>query len=91
MLMLLLDLSCGDLHEDYKTLLGEMKEYSEELLRKPRVIVGTKLDAAGAGSEEAFHASLLDGRKVAVSSFARLGIEDLKKAIVRTMEDSYGR
>jgi GTP-binding protein len=91
MLMLLLDLSGGDLREDYKTLLGEMKEYSEELLGKPRIIVGTKLDAAGEGSEEAFHACPLEGRKLAVSSVTRLGIDNLKKAIVRTMEDSYGR
>jgi GTPase involved in cell partitioning and DNA repair len=91
MLMMLLDLSCGDVGEDYRTLLGEMKEYSEELLGKPRIIVGTKLDAAGDGSEEAFRSSHLEGRKIAVSSVTRLGIEDLKKEIVRTMEDSYGR
>jgi GTP-binding protein len=89
-LMLLLDLADGDFEEDYRTLLREMGEYSKTLLGKPRLLVGTKLDVADAGRLEAFRSAPIEGRKIATSSITRLGIEDLKKEIVRIMENAYG-
>jgi GTP-binding protein len=89
-LMLLLDMAEGNIEVDCRTLLGEMGEYSEGLLRKPRLLVGTKLDVADAGRVDAFRCAPLEGTKIPISSITRLGIEDLKKQIVHIMENAHG-
>jgi GTPase involved in cell partitioning and DNA repair len=67
-----------------------MEAYSEGLLRKPRFLIGTKLDAADAARVKAFRSLPVEGEKLVVSSVTRSGIEDLKRKIVRVMENSHG-
>ncbi len=89
-LIFLVDLVEKEYEEHFRTLLGELKEYSRELLDKPRLIVGTKLDAVDDRWSEDFQTSGIDGRKIVISSVARTGIEALKEEIVRLMEDHGG-
>ena len=86
-LLFLLDLFEENYEEHYRTLAGELKSHSNMLLGKPRLVVGTKLDVVDDDRVEAFFSLATEGRKVAISSVMRRGIDELKDAIVHLMED----
>jgi GTP-binding protein len=44
LLIILIDISRPDPMEQYRTILGEFKQYNEALLKKPRVVVFNKID-----------------------------------------------
>ena len=88
-LLLLLDLYEQNYVQHYQTLLAELKSHSHALLDKPRLVVGTKLDVVDEHCAGAFLSSAIEERKLSISSVTGKGIDELKGAIVRLMED-YG-
>jgi len=85
-LIILIDLLDGDFTRQYKTLLKEMKEYSENLPLKPSLVVGSKQDAAGKSRENAFLSTGIKGEKLCISSFTGFNIDILKDKIVLLVE-----
>jgi GTP-binding protein len=87
-LLLLLDLFEQHYEEDFRTLVSELQSHSQALLDKPRLVVGTKLDAVDAQRAASFLASSIDGEKLVISSATGKGIDELKDAVVSMMEES---
>lgn len=83
-LLVLLDLSAVDIggptpQEQLDVLLHELGNYKPELLERPRLVVGTKLDAVDGGQE---FAELLDGcPEICVSAVAGLGVREMLHAL----------
>ncbi len=81
-------LYCIDLSEDtFDTTLPllrtELSEYLPELVEKPRIIVGTKLDIAGTDERCAKLVEILPGETVlGISAVTGQGVEKLRQAIV---------
>jgi len=75
-LALLIAADSEDIPSVYRTLLGEMEQFDASLLRKPRIVIITKMDIA---PEELVIPSFADGVKVlAISSVAGTGLRELK-------------
>lgn len=79
-LVFMVDLSDQDYLGHYEKLLYEIGEFQPELLKKPRMLIATKLDVEG--TEE--NLKELSGKYpelhiIAISVFARTGIESLKE------------
>ena len=82
LLAFLIDLSDDDFHNTVPTLDKELRGFSRELIVKPRIIIGTKLDIAGT------QANLVELKKLynddvvtGISSVTGKGIDELKKII----------
>ena len=84
-LLVLLDLSAVDIGgptpaEQEAVLLHELGAYRPELLERPRLLIGTKLDAVDGGQE---FAELLDGcPKLCISAMAGIGLREVLTALV---------
>ena len=75
-LALLIAADSEDIPSVYRTLLGEMEQFDASLLRKPRIVIITKMDIA---PEELVIPSFADVVKVlAISSVAGTGLRELK-------------
>ncbi|MBW3566306.1 MAG: GTPase ObgE [Acidobacteria bacterium] len=61
MLVHMVDLSSEDPARDAAVITAEIRAYSDELARKPRIVCGTKLDAASEGSSEKLRKWAEDG------------------------------
>jgi GTP-binding protein len=85
-LLILIDLSEGDYMRQYKVLNGEMKQYSRDLLIKPRLVVGSKRDIVGQHEEESFLHGPIPGEKFCISSQTQFNITILKERIVAILE-----
>ena len=82
-LLFLVDLGGGECAESVRILAEELKEYAPGLASKPRIVVGTKLDLPGAEQGRAdLEAAFPEARVLAVSSFSRDGLTDLKNALL---------
>ncbi len=85
----LIDGTVEDVVESYKTIESELKNYGEKLLKKPEIVVLNKIDSLSE-EEVAEKVKLLKKASkkevVAISGVAKLGLEDLKKAIVEVMK-----
>lgn len=85
----LIDGTTEDVVESYKTIESELKNYGEKLLKKPEIVVLNKIDSL---SEEEVKEKVKLLKKaskkevIAISGVAKLGLEDLKKAIVEVMK-----
>jgi GTPase len=80
-LLYLVDLSAPDCPSTVRVLEQELARYAGALAHRPRLIVGTKTDLAEAGEGLASLAAAFPGERVlGVSSFAREGLTELKKA-----------
>jgi GTP-binding protein len=90
-LLFLLDLSTGDFVKQYEILAGEIGTYSESLLAKPRLVVGSKRDLVSGDVEEKFLASGPGERRLSISSSARHGLEPLKNEIAALVGRADGR
>jgi GTP-binding protein len=82
-LAFLIDVSEPDFEDRFSILMEEMGSYSRELMVKKRIIVATKIDKEG--TEE--NLSVLrdqypEETVIAVSSYTRNGIEELKKSFL---------
>jgi len=79
-LAFLIDLSDPGFESAFDTLLGELRDYSEELASKKRVVIGTKLDLPETEERlEKLGKSLPDERVLGISAFTHFGLEDLKR------------
>jgi GTP-binding protein len=82
-LLFLVDLGDSLCGETVRVLTEELASYSPELPRKPRLIVGTKLDLEGARERLAELSSAFAGERVlGVSSFSHEGLDELARAIL---------
>jgi len=80
-LLLLLDVTQGDLKGQYEKIIKELREYKEELLEKPRLVAVNKIDLVQGVPpfdirEEVYYISALKG----------IGLQELKKGIERCLE-----
>ncbi|UCB45424.1 MAG: GTPase ObgE [Spirochaetota bacterium] len=89
-LIMLIDLVDGDFSKKHEVLLKEMGEYSDTLLAKPLLFVGSKLDAAGRSKEAEFLKSSMPGEKLCISSLTRANIDILENKIVSILEQGNG-
>ena len=79
-LVFLLDLGAGDPAAHFRILVQELDRYRPDLLQKPRLLVGTKLDLdEAARGLEVLKRGLTGEQIVAVSAHSRVGIDELKK------------
>jgi len=79
-LAFLVDLSDPGFESAFDTLLGELRDYSEELASKKRVVIGTKLDLPETEERlDELRKSLPDERVLGISAFTHFGLEDLKR------------
>lgn len=83
-LAFLIDLGEEDFHDTYSKLLVELKEYNPELLDKPRMLLGTKIDLEAAkGNLEKLQGLYPEEHVIAVSVFSREGLDELKLAMLK--------
>lgn len=79
-LAFLIDLSDDAFLDSFRVLLAELAGFSEELVAKPRIVIGTKLDLPETtGRLEELTASLPDERVVGISTFSGEGLEPLSR------------
>jgi len=83
------DLSPGDPVENFETICREIGLYNEELLKKPQIVVGTKLDVAG-GRERLKkleqHCAIQGRQFFAVSAVTNTGLKDVLHFLAATLE-----
>lgn len=86
-LVFLIDLCSENFLEAYFILRNELEAYSESLVERPRLIVGSKLDLPGAKENLAKLKEALPDEKVfGVSVFNKWGLAELKKAMIELVE-----
>ena len=71
----------NDIHEEYKILLHELKQYNPELLHKERVLAITKSDMLDQEMIDAISLDLPNLSYVFISSIAEKGLSELKDMI----------
>lgn len=80
-LAIMLDLTDENIIHTYEIVLKELEYYAYEMLRKPRIILGTKLDLPGTKDVlEQFAGKMKDEKVIGVSSFSSEGLEEVKAA-----------
>lgn len=85
----LIDGTTEDVVESYKTIESELQNYGDVLMHKPEIVVLNKIDSLSEDEvkEKVKLLSKASGKKVvAISGVAKLGLEDLKKAIIEVMD-----
>ncbi len=86
-LVFLIDLSEETYLETFSTLTLELQEFSPELLDKPRVVLGSKVDLDEDGSRlEALRQALPQETVLGVSSFHRDELDDIRREFLRLAE-----
>lgn len=90
-LAFLIDLTDEAYLESYPTLCSELGSYAPQLLDKPRVVIGTKIDEQGCNERLALlQASLGDTPVIGLSNITSEGLEEVKRAFIALVQ-SYGR
>jgi GTP-binding protein len=84
-LLFLLDLLQENFLHHYQILEHELIQYSEDLTKKPMLIVGSKRDVARDEQVEKLLSAGIEGKKLVVSSIDGCGIEKLKSEIADMM------
>ncbi|MGC9312388.1 MAG: GTPase ObgE [Sediminispirochaetaceae bacterium] len=80
-LAIMLDLTDENIIHTYGIVLKELEHYAYDMLRKPRIILGTKLDLPGTKDVlEQFASEMKDEKVIGVSSFSSEGLEEVKAA-----------
>ncbi len=80
-LAIMLDLTDENILHTYEIVLNELERYAYEMLQKPRIILGTKLDLPGAGEVlEQLRSGIANEKVIGVSSFTSEGLEEVKAA-----------
>ena len=91
-LAFLVDLSDDNWERAYGILRDELASFSPELARKPRVLVGTKLDLPEARERwDAFRDAHADERVFGISVFSDEGMPDLKEAFFAAVTEEEAR
>lgn len=93
-LAILIDLSDDDVLHTYDIVLSELRQYTPELIKKPRVVVGNKLDLPDTAENlEFLRANVGDVEVIGISTFSSDGIEKVKEAfydLVHSHSDENG-
>ncbi|MGC1429002.1 MAG: GTPase ObgE [Albidovulum sp.] len=90
-LLHLVDGTSSTIAKDHKTILGELKAYSETLADKPRITALTKIDALDAKTLNARKKSLekaSGGAVFAISAVSGQGVQDLLRALYAVIIDN---
>ncbi len=85
----LIDGTSEDVVQSYKTIRDELKNYGDVLVKKPEIVVLNKIDALSQDEidKKIKYLKKVSKKKViAISGVAKLGLDDLKKAIVEEMK-----
>lgn len=85
----LIDGTSEDVVESYKTIEAELKNYGEKLLKKPEIVVLNKIDSLSEDEVKEKVKLLKKASKkevIAISGVAKIGLDDLKRAIVEVMK-----
>ncbi|NCB02454.1 MAG: GTPase ObgE [Spirochaetia bacterium] len=78
-----IDLSDDSYLNAYPTLLNELKSYAPELVQKPRIVIGTKIDEEGTEERLKELQDSIKGYKVyKLSNITGIGLEEIKKAFI---------
>lgn len=81
-ILVLLDLSTAQIVDAFRVLLGELGAFSRELLGKPRLVVGTKLDLVGSDAVlEELRRGLPEERVYGISAVTHAGVRELSDAL----------
>jgi GTP-binding protein len=83
-LLFLIDLSADNFLEAFRILCAELEAFSPDLLRKPRLILGTKLDLEGTGARlTELAARYREEKMLGVSVFSGEGLAGLTGELLR--------
>lgn len=88
LLLFLVPADSDDIHNEYKVLVNELKQYNPELLDKPRLLAISKSDMLDEELMEEIRQDLPDVPHVFISSVARQGLVELKDLIWNHLNDS---
>ena len=83
-LLHLVDGTSSTITKDYRTIIGELEAYSEELFAKPRITVLNKIDALDAKTLASRKRSLekaVDGPVLLMSGVSRKGVNEVLRAL----------
>jgi GTP-binding protein len=87
-LIFLIDLSEDNYQEAFDVLYGELSAFSEELVKKPRAIAGTKLDLDGTGERlQVLRDKYAGERVLGISVFSGEGIPQLAALIAELVRE----
>lgn len=81
MLLFMVPCDSDDIHNEYKTLLGELEKYNPELLDKKRILAITKSDMLDDELIQEIKKDLPDIPNLFISSVSQKGIQELKDLI----------
>jgi GTP-binding protein len=87
-LLFMVPADSDNIHQEYKVLLNELRQYNPELLDKQRLLAITKSDMVDDELETEIKADLPEIPYVFISSVARKGITELKDMIWKVLEAS---
>lgn len=88
-LAFLVDLSEDSYLTAFSVLLSELKEFSTDLLSKPRIVLGTKLDLPETrGRLEELRASLPSEKVLGISVYSRQGLEEVRSEFLSFVVNS---
>lgn len=87
LLLFMVPVDSPDIHNEYKILLNELKEYNPELLDKRRILAITKCDCADQELMEEMEKDLPDIPYVFISSVVGSGITELKDILWKALND----
>lgn len=87
-LLFMVPADSDDIHQEYKVLLNELRQYNPELLDKQRLLAITKSDMVDEELEAEIKADLPEIPYVFISSVAQKGITELKDMIWKVLETS---
>jgi GTP-binding protein len=91
-LALLIDLSEDGYLESFDILYNELAAFSPDLIRKPRILIGTKLDLEGAASRlTALAAQYAEETVLGISVFSGQGIPELASRLGAMAEEARHR
>ena len=86
-LLFLVSADSDDIHEEYKTLVNELKEYNPELLDKKRILAISKSDMLDDELKDEIRQDLPDIPHIFISAVAQQGITELKDMLWSAIND----
>lgn len=86
-LLFLVPADSNNIHEEYKILLNELKQYNPELLDKKRILAISKSDCADEELMEEMETDLPDIPYVFISSVTGTGITELKDVLWKVLNE----
>ena len=85
-LAILVESTATDIEAECKTLIEELSQYSEKLMKKPKIVVLTKMDLLGGNSPREF-SPILNLETLTISSVTRHGLDVLVNKLVEMIHE----